>query len=300
MAPSTSALADQLSRVEAKLDRLLRAQESFDELVDDGMHIARELTHATTPTLLDLERKGWFAKGAELWHVVDEVVEGYSVEDVRLLAENVVTILDTVRSITQPDVMHLASEAMDAVHHAEDLEPVGPLGLLRASRDEDVQRGISVVMEVVRRIGEGTARLQTPHAPAPRVRAPASPTPGHVRRPPAVAPPPAATAPPAAAPPASGGGLAYDAQGFLLDREAWTPELAGQLAAASGITLTDAHWQVLGWIREEYARTGASPNVRRVAQGADVPIRTLYELFPKGPGKTAARIAGVPKPAGCI
>ncbi|MCA9571179.1 MAG: DUF1641 domain-containing protein, partial [Myxococcales bacterium] len=157
-----SDLADRLGRVEAKLDRLLRAQEAVDELVDDGMHIVRELTHATTPTLLELERKGWFAKGAELWHVVDEVVEGYSVEDVRLLAENVVTILDTVRTITQPDVMELASRAVEAVHEADGLEPVGPLAMLRASRDEDVQRGLAVVVEVVRRVGEATARLQTP------------------------------------------------------------------------------------------------------------------------------------------
>ncbi|MCB9663314.1 MAG: TusE/DsrC/DsvC family sulfur relay protein [Alphaproteobacteria bacterium] len=172
--------------------------------------------------------------------------------------------------------------------------------MLRASRDEDVQRGLAVVVEVVRRVGEATARLQTPH-PAPR-RVASKPTPGHVVRRPVAAPAaPAATPSPApvAAPPA-GGGVAYDAQGFLVDRSAWTPELAEQLAASVGITLTEDHWRILRWIREEVDRSGASPNVRRIALGADVPIRTLYELFPKGPGKTAARLAGVPKPAGCI
>jgi tRNA 2-thiouridine synthesizing protein E len=57
---------------------------------------------------------------------------------------------------------------------------------------------------------------------------------------------------------------------------------------------------VLRWIRQDFLATGASPNVRRVAGGSGVGTRRMYELFPRTPGKTAAMLAGVPKPIGCV
>ena len=95
--------------------------------------------------------------------------------------------------------------------------------------------------------------------------------------------------------------VTIDAEGFLTDRTQWTPEMADEIAREVGLgPLTPEHWQVIGFCREDTARTGQSPGLRRVAQMSGVGMKDLYRLFPKGPGKLAARIAGLPKPKGCV
>lgn len=90
-------------------------------------------------------------------------------------------------------------------------------------------------------------------------------------------------------------------EGFFLDRGEWTPEVAESIAAEIGLTLTPEHWKVITYCREDAARQGgASPGLRRIAQYSGVSMKDLYRLFPQGPGKLAARIAGLPKPKSCI
>lgn len=89
-------------------------------------------------------------------------------------------------------------------------------------------------------------------------------------------------------------------EGFLVDRSQWTPEIAEEIAREVGVTLTPRHWQVLAFCREDTAREGTPPGLRRIAKLSGVEMKELYQLFPKGPGKLAARIAGLPKPQGCI
>jgi tRNA 2-thiouridine synthesizing protein E len=73
------------------------------------------------------------------------------------------------------------------------------------------------------------------------------------------------------------------------------------LARAAGIAeLTDRHWVVIRFMRSEYESKGTGPSVRMLGKTSGVPIKELYELFPTGPAKTAAKIAGIPKPRGCI
>jgi tRNA 2-thiouridine synthesizing protein E len=92
-----------------------------------------------------------------------------------------------------------------------------------------------------------------------------------------------------------------DADGFLLHPEQWSEELAAQIAREHGIEeLTDRHWQVVRFMRETYLRTGTAPSIRTLGKASGVPIKELYQLFPKGPAKLAARIGGIPKPRGCI
>jgi TusE/DsrC/DsvC family sulfur relay protein len=94
---------------------------------------------------------------------------------------------------------------------------------------------------------------------------------------------------------------AVDAEGFFVDPEQWSEDLVPALAAREGIDdLTDEHWQVVRFMREQWQTTGAGPSVRALSKTSGVPIKRLYELFPKGPAKTAAKIAGIPKPHGCI
>jgi dissimilatory sulfite reductase related protein len=92
-----------------------------------------------------------------------------------------------------------------------------------------------------------------------------------------------------------------DAEGFLTDPEQWDEELAEEIAHANGIPeLTDRHWLVIRFMRGRYFATGAAPSIRSLGKGSGVPVKELYQLFPKGPAKLAAKIGGIPKPRGCI
>jgi TusE/DsrC/DsvC family sulfur relay protein len=95
--------------------------------------------------------------------------------------------------------------------------------------------------------------------------------------------------------------LSRDGEGFLLDPSQWTEELAGEIARENGIdVLTDRHWQVIRFMRERYLNTGSAPSIRTLGKASGVPIKELYQLFPRGPAKLAAKIGGIPKPRGCI
>jgi len=90
-------------------------------------------------------------------------------------------------------------------------------------------------------------------------------------------------------------------EGFFVHPEQWTEDMAPELARREGIdSLTDAHWTVLRFMRAEYFAKGTGPTVRVLGKASGVSIKDLYQLFPKGPAKIAARIAGIPKPRGCI
>jgi TusE/DsrC/DsvC family sulfur relay protein len=92
-----------------------------------------------------------------------------------------------------------------------------------------------------------------------------------------------------------------DPEGFLLDPQQWDEKLAADIASANGIAvLTDRHWLVIRFMRETYLRTGTAPSIRSLGKESGVPVKELYELFPKGPAKLAAKIGGIPKPRGCI
>lgn len=89
-------------------------------------------------------------------------------------------------------------------------------------------------------------------------------------------------------------------EGFLVDKAQWTPAIAEEIARESGISLSERHWQVVTFCREDDAREGQAPGLRRVSKLSGVETKELYKLFPRGPGKLAAKIAGLPKPKGCI
>ena len=89
--------------------------------------------------------------------------------------------------------------------------------------------------------------------------------------------------------------------GFFTDPTQWTEDMAPELARAEGIDpLTEQHWQVIRFMRQEYFDKGTGPTVRVLGKTSGVSVKELYQLFPKGPAKIAARIAGIPKPRGCI
>ena len=89
-------------------------------------------------------------------------------------------------------------------------------------------------------------------------------------------------------------------EGFLTEYDEWDEALAGVLAANIGIELTDAHWKVIRFLREDFKTQGETPTTRRVQQVAGIPIKEQFVLFPKKPGRKMSYIAGVPKPHGCV
>ncbi len=95
--------------------------------------------------------------------------------------------------------------------------------------------------------------------------------------------------------------LARDADGHLANYAEWTEEIAKELANEEGISeLTDRHWKVINLMRKEFIEKGDAPSIRRLTKESGVETKELYALFPKGPAKKAAKIAGIPKPKGCI
>ena len=92
-----------------------------------------------------------------------------------------------------------------------------------------------------------------------------------------------------------------DAEGFMQDPGQWNEQIAAEIATAEGIDdLTDRHWMVINFMRNSYLEDGSAPSIRTLGKASGVPIKELYQLFPKGPAKRAAKIAGIPKPRGCI
>jgi len=99
----------------------------------------------------------------------------------------------------------------------------------------------------------------------------------------------------------AGAAVELNDEGFFMDPNSWTPAMAEEMAKADGIdTLTEPHWTVIDFMRKEYFEKGTGPTVRVLGKTSGVSVKELYLLFPKGPAKMAARIAGIPKPKGCI
>ena len=99
----------------------------------------------------------------------------------------------------------------------------------------------------------------------------------------------------------AGRSVAVNDDGFFENADEWSKEMAPEIARAAGIDeLTEQHWRIIKFMRAEFAEKGTGPTVRVLGKTSGVSIRELYQLFPKGPAKTAAKIAGIPKPRGCI
>ncbi|WP_412070452.1 TusE/DsrC/DsvC family sulfur relay protein [Rubrivirga sp. IMCC43871] len=88
-------------------------------------------------------------------------------------------------------------------------------------------------------------------------------------------------------------------EGYLLDASQWSLDLAHEMAAAHGLTLTDRHVEVLQYLREKHAE-GTPLTIRRIGKSGVVDIKTFYALFPGGPLKVSSKCAGIPKPTSCV
>ena len=96
--------------------------------------------------------------------------------------------------------------------------------------------------------------------------------------------------------------IALNDDGFLMDPTEWDDEVALALAKAEeGLDeLTDEHWKVIRYIREYYEEKDIAPMVRKVCKNSGFSLKHIFELFPSGPAKGACKLAGLPKPDGCV
>lgn len=305
--PATfDAVMTRLDAMQQQLNHLVEAQRRQQELVDElVMPIAKDALKTLTADFAEYEKKGYFAFGRELLGVGKRIAESYSPEDVRALGQSITTILDTVKAVTQPEVLAIANEATQVLQNTERTEPIGLVGMVRATRNEEVGRGIAVLLELVKKVGRGAAVMQQSKTQREKVNALLAPK----RRPAKVlgverAVPPRLPAQTAAAPAPKPvvmlDGVAFNPDGHLADPAQWTRTVAENIAAAQGVALTPEHWKCVEFARKDFGEKKASPNIRRFTQAMGVETRTLYTLFPKAPARTIARIAGIPKPAGCL
>jgi tRNA 2-thiouridine synthesizing protein E len=92
-----------------------------------------------------------------------------------------------------------------------------------------------------------------------------------------------------------------DEDGFLQDPDLWNEEVAKGFAQFEGVeSLSDDHWVVINYIREYYLKFGVAPMIRKLCKETKKDLKTIYELFPSGPAKGACKLAGLPKPTGCV
>jgi len=99
----------------------------------------------------------------------------------------------------------------------------------------------------------------------------------------------------------AGTAVTVNDEGFFTDPAQWREVMAPLIARQEGIgQLSERHWQVIKFMRHEYEAKGTGPTVRVLGKTSGVSVKELYQLFPKGPAKEAAKIAGIPKPRGCI
>ena len=95
--------------------------------------------------------------------------------------------------------------------------------------------------------------------------------------------------------------LAVDEDGFLQEPDNWNKDVAAALATTEGVDdLTEDHWKVVEYLREYYLQFGVAPMIRKLCKQTGYNLKTIYALFPSGPAKGACKVAGLPKPTGCV
>ncbi|MEO7752821.1 MAG: TusE/DsrC/DsvC family sulfur relay protein [Terracoccus sp.] len=89
-------------------------------------------------------------------------------------------------------------------------------------------------------------------------------------------------------------------EGFLTRPDQWSEDLGRELARLIGVELTDEHWTLIRFLRDDFAAEGETATLRRVSTRTGIPIKSLFTLFPGKPAKKMAYVAGLPKPKGCV
>ncbi len=95
--------------------------------------------------------------------------------------------------------------------------------------------------------------------------------------------------------------IEVDEDGFIQDPEAWDKDVAVDLAKTEGVEdMTEEHWKLVNYLRDYYLKFQIAPMIRKLCKETGFDLKKVYELFPSGPAKGACKVAGLPKPTGCV
>ncbi len=150
-------LVKRLARNTRTLNEMLDLLESAHDFIKDASPLTKEMMTEATDRLAELERKGYFGFARQSFYVIDQIVTSFSEEDVKQLGDNIVLILNTVKALTQPQMMTLLNNLTQGFHEAEAEAragklDIGYLALLRKMRDPEVRRGLAITLETLRRV----------------------------------------------------------------------------------------------------------------------------------------------------
>lgn len=144
-----------LKRLLRNTDTLLRLMDAVEAgigLSDEMQILGKQVFGSTVATLDRLERDGYFAFLREGWRIVERIVAEFDERDVQALGDNIITILSTVRNLTQPETLALVNNALAAIgpSQAQEAQPVSALSLIRDLSDPQVRRGLARLLNLVR------------------------------------------------------------------------------------------------------------------------------------------------------
>ena len=98
-----------------------------------------------------------------------------------------------------------------------------------------------------------------------------------------------------------GKSLEIDEDGFIQDPDAWDEAVATDLTKTEAVEeMTEDHWKLVKYLREYYLEFNMAPMIRKLCKETGFKLKEVYELFPSGPAKGACKVAGLPKPTGCV
>jgi len=149
-------LAFKLIKNTGNFTRVLEMFESAIDFIMDAGPVAREVIIDLIKKLHEFEQKGYFEFFSELYRVMDNIIVNYSEEDVRLLADNVVTILDTVKNLTQPEMLRAMNNAVNIYKNlgTEDIEEYSLFKAVREMRSPEMRRGIGFIMTFLKNLSK--------------------------------------------------------------------------------------------------------------------------------------------------
>ena len=280
---------ERFERLEKNVEHLTRLMESsiawqnkFGEFVDEMAPVAKAVMDTGVKELADLERRGYFLFGRDLMEALNRIVETYEPERLPERADSFADVVLVLRLLSQPKVLAAVQDMAQEFDRAGS-EPIEVLGAAkRIETEKDIQRGLAFCLDLFGTLGRSVSR-------APRLRSSRS-VPKVARN---RTRSPAAPAVPSAKP-------TQQEFVFIPDDE-WNREWAEQMASSLGVgPLNEDQWTIIEFSRKDYKDTKKAPNIRRITKALDISTKEIYAHFPVAPGPTISKIAGVPKPAGCL
>lgn len=291
-------IQERLNQMEKKLDRLTRLMESqqnwqgrVGDFVEEMSPVARAMMDSGIVEFARLEERGYFRLGADLMEALDRFVETYQPGSLPALADGLNDVVMILRMLSQPRILAAAQDVAEGFDKAGS-EPIEMLGAAkRVETEKDIQRGIAFALDLFSTLGRSVSR-------APRLRrAESAPVVSRPRSTPIPAARASSAQAQAQAPSESCCSVEFS---FVPDAE-WSRDWAEATAQSLGVApLDERKWTIVEYSRSDYKENKKAPNIRRITKALDISTKDIYALFPSAPGPTISKIAGVPKPAGCL